>query len=247
MTMSEQGSATTDIGAPASPQERAESTQAQSAEEDAVPSSEAASEVASASQTVVGSDEVSVRTGRRADALTEQADAEATMPLPSVGSGGLDDARPAAAASAPALGTQQEVEVECPGCGLVAVGEAPRPTAAWFCPRCDYPLFWASPPAEEQPASRQARQRLPGTGGRSVVGAEACWYCGEQNEPDGQACFRCAATLPKPPAPVPTVPLLTQHTVRPVPVPAIDSRYIAAGFFAGAAVTSSIAVWLLGG
>lgn len=247
MTMSEQRAATSDIDAPPSPQERAESAQAQAAQETAVPSAEAASEVASASQTVVEDDEAAVRTGRAADALTEEAEQEATMPLPAAEVAGPPGASAPAAAGAPALGTQQEVEVECPGCGLVAVGEAPRPTAAWFCPRCDYPLFWASPPVEEQPASRQARHRLPGTGGRRVVGAEACWYCGEQNEPDAPACFRCAATLPKPPAPVPTVPLLTQSVVRPVPVPQVSPGFIAAGFFAGAAVASSIAVWLLGG
>jgi hypothetical protein len=100
----------------------------------------------------------------------------------------------------------EEVEIECPGCGLAVVGFDPRPTAAWFCPRCDYPLFLARPAAAPVPdgATRGARRRLPGTGGRSLTAAGPCWNCGEWNEAGVVACLRCAATLPRPVAP--TVP-----------------------------------------
>ena len=100
----------------------------------------------------------------------------------------------------------EEVEIECPGCGLAVVGFDPRPTAAWFCPRCDYPLFLArqAPAPEPDGATRGARRRLPGTGGRSLTAAGPCWNCGEWNEAGTTACLRCAATLPRPAAP--TVP-----------------------------------------
>ena len=106
------------------------------------------------------------------------------------------------AAQAPAA-PLEEVEVECPGCGLTVVGTDLRPTSSWFCPRCDYPLFLARRPAAPEPsgATRGARRRLPGTAGRTLTAAGACWNCGEWNEAGVTACLRCAATLPKPEAP----------------------------------------------
>jgi hypothetical protein len=149
----------------------------------------------------------------------------------------------------PADGTvaDGEVEVECPSCGLLLVGESPRPTAAWFCPDCDYPVFWASPNPEPAPPQRRARRRLPGTAGREVLGAEECWHCGERNEPGLRVCPRCAATLPKPTAPTPepvvveverivTVP----HLVRPVTWP-----FVAAGLLGGSAIAITATLLVL--
>jgi hypothetical protein len=141
-----------------------------------------------------------------------------------------------------------EVEVECPGCGTILVGESPRPTAAWFCPTCDFPAFWASPPAPEPTPQRRARRRLPGTSGTEVVGAVACWSCGERNGPEVTACIRCAATLPKPTAPEPE-PVVVQ-VATPVPVPylvrSITWPYVAAGTLGGAAVAIAVTAWSLG-
>jgi hypothetical protein len=97
----------------------------------------------------------------------------------------------------------EEVEVECPGCGLAVVGTDPRPTASWFCPRCDYPLFLVRRPVAPEPSSatRGARRRLPGTAGRTLTAAGSCWNCGEWNEAGSTTCLRCAATLPRPEAP----------------------------------------------
>lgn len=97
----------------------------------------------------------------------------------------------------------EDVEVECPGCGLTVVGNDPRPTASWFCPRCDYPLFLVREPAAPEPdgATRGARRRLPGTSGRAITAAGPCWNCGEWNEAGVTTCLRCAATLPKPTPP----------------------------------------------
>jgi hypothetical protein len=96
-----------------------------------------------------------------------------------------------------------EVELECPGCGLVVTGSDPRPTADWFCPRCDYPLFFIAQAArpEVDGARRGARRRLPGVGGRTLSVAGPCWNCAEWNEAGLSACLRCAATLPKPTPP----------------------------------------------
>lgn len=142
-----------------------------------------------------------------------------------------------------------EVEVECPGCGLVLVGEsAPRPTAAWFCPRCDYPVFWASPPPDgDTGVQRRARRRLPGTGGREALGATACWHCGEMNDPGITSCLRCAATLPKPVPPEPErvrvdipVPVPVPH-----PVSTVVWPFVVAVGLAGAAVAISGTLWVL--
>lgn len=142
-----------------------------------------------------------------------------------------------------------EVEIECPGCGLVLVGEsAPRPTAAWFCPRCDYPVFWASPPADDDTGiQRRARRRLPGTGGREALGAAACWHCGEMNDPGITSCLRCAATLPKPVPPEPErvrvdipVPVPVPH-----PLPTVTWPFVVAVGLAGAAVAISGTLWVL--
>lgn len=139
-----------------------------------------------------------------------------------------------------------EVEIQCPGCGLTVLGERPRPTAAWFCPRCDYPLFWAAEPPERPHApSRAARRRLPGTGGRETIGAEPCWHCGEMSEPGDTECGRCAATLPKPRAPRVRVPEPVPVPI-PVPVRSTTWPFLAAAGLAGAAVATAVTSWLSG-
>ncbi len=97
-----------------------------------------------------------------------------------------------------AIGTGVEVVVECPQCGLVCEGVDPRPTAAWFCPRCDYPLFFAAPVPPVAVNNAAARRRLPGTDGREMLAAEACWACGELNPPGLSYCGRCGSELVRP-------------------------------------------------
>ena len=104
-----------------------------------------------------------------------------------------------------ATGVGHEVVVECPGCGTVCEGVDPRPTAAWFCPNCDYPLFLAAPaPPAVAANSGLARRRLPGTDGREVIASEPCWACGERNPMGSMSCIRCNSQLvrPTPPAPL---------------------------------------------
>jgi ribosomal protein L40E len=97
-----------------------------------------------------------------------------------------------------AVGSGVEVTVECPQCGLICEGVDPRPTAAWFCPRCDYPLFFAAPVPPSQVSSEAARRRLPGTDGREMLVADACWACGELNPPRMTYCGRCGSELVRP-------------------------------------------------
>jgi hypothetical protein len=159
---------------------------------------------------------------------------------------------PSNGASSPSNGASSpdvEVEVECPGCGLVLVGDSsPRPTAAWFCPRCDYPVFWAAPPSNDgSNGQRRARRRLPGTGGRQALGASACWHCGEMNDLGITSCLRCAATLPKPVPPEPE-PVLVEVPM-PVPVPEVVQTvtwpFVAAAGLAGAAFAIAGTLWVL--
>ncbi len=146
-------------------------------------------------------------------------------------------------------GTDSEVEVECPGCGLVLVGDSsPRPTAAWFCPRCDYPVFWAAPPSDDGAnGQRRARRRLPGTGGRQALGASACWHCGEMNDPGITSCLRCAATLPKPvpPEPEPVKVEVPMPVPMPHVVPSVTWPFVVAAGLAGAALAIAGTLWLL--
>ena len=157
----------------------------------------------------------------------------------------------AAAAIAAAAAPPEDVEVECPGCGLVVVGSDPRASAEWFCPRCDYPLFFARKPAPPEPdgARKGARRRLPGVKGRAPVAAGACWNCNEWNEAGVTACLRCAATLPKP-----TPPQLGPFETVEVPEPElveVEVLYwppivisVVGGFVAGMAFLGGIMLWL---
>ena len=143
-----------------------------------------------------------------------------------------------------------DVEIECPGCGLVVVGSDPRASAEWFCPRCDYPLFFARKPAPVEPdgARKGARRRLPGVKGRAPVAAGACWNCNEWNEAGVTACLRCAATLPKP-----TPPQLGPFETVEVPEPElveVEVMYwppivisVVGGFIAGMAFLGGLMRW----
>lgn len=143
-----------------------------------------------------------------------------------------------------------ELEIECPGCGLHVVGDSPRSSADWFCPRCDYPLFWVEERHQDladRPVSHAARRRLPGSGSRRVLGAEPCWHCGEMTEPGDVECRRCAASIPKPTAPVVEVERVVEVVV-PVPTPVTLPWWpFAVAAALGAAAVGSAVGLLLGG
>ena len=97
-------------------------------------------------------------------------------------------------------------EITCPECGHVASFDTVQRSADEFCPNCDYPLFWAPtnvPVAVGTAVSEATLRRLPGAGGRRVLGTKICPACGEHNLLNATVCIRCTADLePKAPEPV---------------------------------------------
>jgi ribosomal protein L40E len=140
-----------------------------------------------------------------------------------IGSGSLVSTGGEGVAHVGSDGPGLDVVVECPGCGTICEGVDPRPTAAWFCPNCDYPLFLAAPaPPAIAANSGLARRRLPGTDGREVVAAAPCWACGERNPIGTLSCIRCNSQLvrPAPPAPL-------ESEVAPVETAAVPLIFVA--------------------
>jgi hypothetical protein len=144
-----------------------------------------------------------------------------------------------------ATGVGHEVVVECPGCGSVCEGVDPRPTAAWFCPNCDYPLFLAAPaPPAVAANSGLARRRLPGTDGREVIASEPCWACGERNPMGSMSCIRCNSQLvrPTPPAPLEVEAPPVEAEVVPLILVARRWPLVLGGALGGALLTLLIAL-----
>ncbi len=111
-------------------------------------------------------------------------------------------------------------EITCPECGQVSALTVIRRAADEFCTHCDYPLFWAPssvPLSVGGPASDATLRRLPGAGGRMLVGTQVCPACGELNPLSVTHCLRCHTDLnPPPPEPEPLPP------PPPAPVPVVE-------------------------
>ena len=104
-------------------------------------------------------------------------------------------------------------EIVCPECGLVTSLTAIRRAADEFCAHCDYPLFWAPtalPLVTGSTPSDATLRRLPGAGGRMMIGTLVCPQCGELNPMSETHCIRDGFPLhpePEPePEPVPEAP-----------------------------------------
>jgi hypothetical protein len=87
----------------------------------------------------------------------------------------------------------------CPGCGSeVEVGQFSK-SSEEFCPTCDYPLFWATPPhevvLESGDGADTTLRRLPGAGGRLQIATAACPTCNELNALDATTCIRCGGPM----------------------------------------------------
>jgi hypothetical protein len=66
-------------------------------------------------------------------------------------------------------------DIVCPECGQLSRFVAIRRAADEFCAHCDYPLFWAPtalPLVTGATASDATVRRLPGAGGRMMIGAK---------------------------------------------------------------------------
>lgn len=117
------------------------------------------------------------------------------------------------------------MRIECPGCQVPTDLDRAEARAESFCPRCDYPLFWAvdEEHAVVERAGNGADQldptlrRRPGSAGRRAPG-EPCRACGELNLRRAVFCIRCGTELhPPPPAPPEPEPA----PAPPVPAPVV--------------------------
>jgi hypothetical protein len=108
-------------------------------------------------------------------------------------------------------------DIVCPECGQVTSLVAIRRAAEEFCKHCDYPLFWAPtavPLVAGSGSSEATLRRLPGAGGRMLIGTLVCPTCGELNPMSEVFCIRCGDPLfpveqepePEPPPPPPPPP-----------------------------------------
>lgn len=101
------------------------------------------------------------------------------------------------------------VAITCPDCGHVGQFDSIRRSAAEFCPKCDYPLFWVKsdlPSTGVGDLVDSTRRRLPGAGGRATVGSIACPECSELNRLSAVTCLRCGAELEPKPVDIQVVP-----------------------------------------
>ena len=120
-------------------------------------------------------------------------------------------------------------EITCPDCGMVLTFETVRRAADEFCPHCDYPLFWApsnAPVAVSTVGSDATLRRLPGAGGRILVGTRVCPTCGEHNSLAAVVCIRCGSDMdPKEPEPEPEPEPVMLQIPPPPPAPPPRRRW----------------------
>lgn len=117
-----------------------------------------------------------------------------------------------------------KVVVECPGCGAGVEIEPGRRSAELFCARCDYPLFWVTPPRsaeEDDERSDVVLRRRPGAGGIRLPATIPCPTCRELNLIHELLCVRCGAAMqPEPePGPEPEPVVVTVPPPPPAPEP----------------------------
>jgi hypothetical protein len=123
----------------------------------------------------------------------------------------------------------------CPGCGSQVEVEQFAKSSKEFCPTCDYPLFWATPPKEFVPVDGDSAEptlrRLPGAGGKQQIATASCPTCMELNPIDAELCLRCSGPMviiiiePEPePEPEPTVEVELEAAPEMFEEPAYDWR-----------------------
>ena len=113
-------------------------------------------------------------------------------------------------------------DLVCPECGTVTTLPAIRRASDEFCSHCDFPLFWAPsavPEATATASSDTTLRRLPGAGGRLIVGSRVCPTCGELNLLSAVLCVRCNGEMDPAPVVAPPPPPL------PPPAPVVKRRW----------------------
>ena len=99
-----------------------------------------------------------------------------------------------------------KMAVECPGCGVDVEIEPGRRTAELFCARCDYPLFWVTPPRspeDDDDTGDMVLRRRPGAAGIRLPATVPCPACRELNLVMERVCLRCGAPMQPEPEPEP--------------------------------------------
>lgn len=100
-------------------------------------------------------------------------------------------------------------DVVCPECGLVSTLPSIRRASDEFCNHCDFPLFWAPtavPISVASDTNDTTLRRLPGAGGRLLIGTRVCPTCGELNSIGEKFCTRCHNDMDPQPEPVVVIP-----------------------------------------
>ena len=109
-------------------------------------------------------------------------------------------------------------DIVCPQCGLITELPGIQRASTEFCTHCDYPLFWAPtavPMATQSVGSDATLRRLPGAGGRMLVGTRVCPVCGELNSIVEDYCTRCKSEMD----PQPVVEVEEEEEIPPPPPP----------------------------
>lgn len=109
-------------------------------------------------------------------------------------------------------------DIVCPQCGLITTLPGIQRASTEFCTHCDYPLFWAPtavPMATQSVGSDATLRRLPGAGGRMLIGTRVCPVCGELNSIAEHHCTRCGSEMD----PQPILEVEIEEEIPPPPPP----------------------------
>jgi len=135
--------------------------------------------------------------------------------------------------------------ITCPDCGHLATFDSVMRGADEFCPTCDYPLFWVKsdlPGGMLSDGVDATRRRLPGAGGRAIIGSRPCPACSEQNRLSAINCIRCGSLMDPPPEPEPEPVFEVPAPTPPPPLPPTPEPPL---WPLWAAVGAGLAVWVL--
>ncbi len=122
-----------------------------------------------------------------------------------------------------------KMAVECPGCGADVEVEAGRRTADLFCGRCDYPLFWVTPPRApegDEESGDMVLRRRPGAAGIRMPATVPCPSCRELNPVLETTCIRCGSPMQPEPEPALVVVVVPEPPPPPPePEPDVETRW----------------------
>ena len=142
--------------------------------------------------------------------------------------------------------------VECPGCGTDVEIEPGSRSAELFCARCDYPLFWVTPPRspEDDDTGDMVLRRRPGAAGIRLPASVPCPTCRELNVVLEVFCLRCGAPMQPEPEPEPE-PVVVVVELPPPPEPEPEPGWwepwmTGVAMIVGVTILAALLVWLLG-